>query len=443
MAGRVKYYYKMFTGEKMLKKKSIATALSVLMFLSMPAAFAESTAVTLAESIDWALQNNEQIKAADSGAEAAKWDLAKAKGASALSLNYSHTAAKIGGAYWQVFMVPDDPSSYFINTVAASVPLYSGGRIEHTIAQAKTGWQISELQVQTVRQQIRYQVTQAYYMILACRNLQQAKQEAVQQLQEHLKIVEQQFAVGTVAKADILRSEVALADAQQDLVTAANNTSLAISSFNKIVGRPIKDDVQIEEDMAYVPENYELDSCVEYALFHRPDRLAAQKGIDQAKDSIAIANSGKKPKLSFDALYATYDTKINEFDMKQWQVGLTASINIFDGNITAANVKVAKAKLEQAKHQENDNETSVEFEVQQAFLNMKKAESNIKTNQVAVAKAKEDFTLATARYEVNLGTNLDVVDAQVAMTNVKTAYIESLYDYNVSKAALEKAMGKE
>ena len=427
----------------MLKKKSMMMVVSSMLLLFMPAAFAESSAVTLAESLEWALQNNEQIRSAASGAEAAKWELAKARGASSFSVDYTHTAAKIGGAYWQVFMVPDDPSSYFINSFSATIPLYSGGRIEHTIAQAKTGMQISELQVQNMKQQIRYQVTQAYYMILACRNMQQAKQEAVDQLLEHLKTVEQQFAVGTVAKADILRSEVALADAQQELVTAENNTKLAIASFNKIVGRPIKDDIQIEEDMTYVPESYDLDACMKYALLHRPDRLVAQKGIEQAEDGIAIANSGKKPNLSFSASYATYDTKINAFDTKQWQVGLTASINIFDGNITAANVNVAKAKLEQAKHQENDNESSVEFDVQQAFLNMKKAESNIKTNKVAVDKAKEDFMLAGARYGVNLGTNLDVVDAQVAMTNSKTAYIESMYDYNVSKAALEKAMGKE
>ena len=74
---------------------------------------------------------------------------------------------------------------------------------------------------------------------------------------------------------------------------------------------------------------------------------------------------------------------------------------------------------------------------------MKKAESNIGTNQVAVEKGAEDFKLASARYGVNLGTNLDVVDAQMALTTARTAYIDSLYDYNVSKAALENAMGLE
>ena len=263
------------------------------------------------------------------------------------------------------------------------------------------------------------------------------------ELEGHLQNVQQQFSVGMVARADILRSEVALADARQGLVTAANNTKLAEASFNKILGRPIPEPVKLAAGMEYVPENYELENCVEYALAHRPDQVAAQKTVQQAGESIEIASAGKKPNLSFDASYTTYDTKVDEFDTKQWIVGLTASLNVFDGNVTSSQINAAKARRAQAEHQEKDGGAAVEFEVRQAYLNMKKAESNIGTNKVAVEKAREDFSLATARYGANLGTNLDVVDAQVSLTNARTAYIESLYDYNVSRAGLEKAMGKE
>lgn len=406
-------------------------------------ASAAENSLTLEKSIALAMQNNDQIKAAGSNAEAAKWDLAKAKGAHSLFMNFSNTSAKIGGEYWQVFHVDDDPSSYFINTFSASLPLYTGGRIEHTIEQAKLGSTISDLQLKNTRQQIRYQVTQAYYMILACQNMQQAKADAVVQLKEHLHNVQLQLAVGSVAKTDVLRSEVALADAQQSLVTAENNTKVAIASFNKIVGRPIQDATEIAADMSCAPETYQLDECVEYALQHHSNRIASQKMVDQANEGVQIAKAGKRMNVSFDTSYATYDTKVDEFDTKQWMVGVTASMNIFDGNVTSAQVNSAKAKLEQVKHQANDTETTVEFDVQQAYLNMKKAESNIDTNKVAVDKANEDFKLASARYSVNLGTNLDVVDAQVALTTAKTAYINSLYDYNVSKAALERAMGLE
>ena len=184
--------------------------------------------------------------------------------------------------------------------------------------------------------------------------MQQVKTEAVAQLKEHLRNVQTQFSVGSVAKADVLRSEVALANAEQALVTAENNTKVAMASFNKLVGRPLQSTVVIADAMSYSPVSYQLEQCIDYALQHRPRRLAAEKAVAQAEQGIAIAQAGKKPSVSFDASYTTYDTRASEFDTKQWSVGVMASINLLDGNVTAAQVKTAQARSKQAKYQEKD-----------------------------------------------------------------------------------------
>jgi outer membrane protein TolC len=429
----------------MFNKKTYVAGLILAAFIvvTSSAFAADNLGLTLDESINLALKNNEQIKAAASGMEVAQWNLEKAKGAKNISVDLSHTDAKIGGEYWQIYHIYDSPSNYFINSLSASLPLYTGGRIENTIKQAKLGSEISELQLQSTKQEIKYQVTQSYYNILACQNFQQVKEEAVKQLLGHLKNVEVQYTVGTVTKADVLRSEVELANAKQGLVTAKNNTKLAMSLFNKIVGLPIRQEIDIKDALKYEQYNYNLDDCISYSLQHRPDQIVSQKVVKQAEAGVKAAEAGKRLNVSMDASYNTYDTKIDEFNTTQWMAGVTAHLNIFDGNVTNAGIKASKGLLEQSKHQASDITAAVELSVQQAYLNMVKAESNITTNKVAVDKATEDFALAQARYSVNLGTNLDVVDAQVALTSAKTAYIESLYDYNVSKAALDKAMGKE
>jgi len=426
----------------MLKNKTYITASMLLSFMtiSIPA-FAEN-ALTLEESVNLALKNNEQIQAAASGAEAAKWNLVKAKGEKNISVNLSHTSSEVGGKYWNVFYLYDLPSKYFMNSVSASMPLYTGGRIESTIEKAKIGTQISELELNNIKQEIKYQTTKDYYGILACRSFQQVREEAVKQLSQHLKNVEIQYAVGTVTKADVLRSEVELVNAKQALIIAENNTKKAISAFNQVVGLPIQKSTEIKDGLIYETNDYKLEDCMAYAFSHRPDEIAAQKVVKQAKLSIKAAESNKKLNVSFNALYGTYDTKFDQFDTKQWMVGVTANINVFDGNITRSSVKAAESLLEQAKHQANNTHNAVELSVQNAYLDMKKAESNILTTKTAVDKSKEDFSLAQARYGVNLGTNLDVMDAQVAFAQARSNYIQSLYDYNVSRAALERAIGK-
>ena len=88
-----------------------------------------------------------------------------------------------------------------------------------------------------------------------------------------------------------------------------------------------------------------------------------------------------------------------------------------------------------------DTVNSVELEVRSNYLGLREAEKRISTTQVAVAKAEEDFHIAQVRYMAGVGTNLDVIDAQVALTEAKTNFVNALYDYNTSKIALETSMG--
>ena len=274
-----------------------------------------------------------------------------------------------------------------------------------------------------------------------CKNIQKVREDAISELEEHLQNVQDQFYVGSVARVDVLRSEVALANAKQNLVTAQNNLRIAQSIFNKVVGLDIMEKTQTADELGYEPKHYDLAQCVEYALQHQPEVFIAEKSVSLAATGQKIAAASYKPEIAATATYATYDTKINEFNTKEWLVGINVKFNIFDNQVTHDQIKAADANIEAAEHQKNDTISTVELAVQQAYLNMTRAESNIETNRVAVEKAKEDFKLAGLRYKVDLANNVEVMDAQVALTTAKTAYEQSLYDYNLSKAELEKAMG--
>ena len=116
-------------------------------------------------------------------------------------------------------------------------------------------------------------------------------------------------------------------------------------------------------------------------------------------------------------------------------------MNIFDSGVTLSKVHAAEEKLLQAEETYRDTVNSVELEVRSNYLGLREAEKRISTTQVAVAKAEEDFHIAQVRYMAGVGTNLDVIDAQVALTEAKTNFVNALYNYNTSKIALETSMG--
>ena len=92
-------------------------------------------------------------------------------------------------------------------------------------------------------------------------------------------------------------------------------------------------------------------------------------------------------------------------------------------------------------HQAKQTKDDIELEVRQDYLSLRNAEKRIATTQVTVDQALENYHIAQVRYASGVGTNLDVMDAESALTLAKTNNVQALYDYNTSKAQLDKAMG--
>lgn len=417
------------------KKRLTAMILGGLLAISSATAFADAVDLTLEESIDLALNNNQNIKISQADNESAKWALKEAQGAKNFSIDFSHTDARIGDRSKNVI------GDNFGTTLKATLPLYSGGKIESSINKAKIGAEVGELNLENTRQQIKLDATKGYFNILQAEKLVQVAEESVSKLEGHLKNVSAQYAVGTVAKSDVLRSEVELADAQQSLIKANNAYDLSLSSFNNIVGLPLETVVNIREEMKYAEYDLTLDDSIQYAMIHRPDGIAAQKAINAAEESVDIAKAGQRPTVGLVAQNAWEDDKFPGDEKGNWSVGLSTEWNVFDGNVTRSQIKQAEYALLKTTEQSKQVRDTIQLEVRQAYLNMKEAEKRIQTSSVAVDKAQEDFKIAQVRYSAGVGTNLDVIDTRVALTQAQTNYIQSLYDYNTSKASLDKAMG--
>lgn len=417
----------------MKKMRAVLAALAACGILSAGTVMAAPVDLTLNDSVNLALENNPQVKIAmlnEMRAEASL-DEAEANRGLTLGYNYSMIRAKHEGS----------ASNDFSNSLAISLPLYTGGRLENAIDAAEIALESAKLGVDDARQQLRLDTTNSYYNILQAQNQVTIYQQTVESLEEHLRNVKAQYHVGTVAKSDVLRSEVELADAQQGLIKAENARELSVSSFNNVVGLPLDTDVRVTEELGYEKYDLVLADCIAYALEHRADGKQAQLAIDAAEEYKSIAKSGYRPSITASASNGWSDTEFPGTDNESWQIGAKMSWNIFDMGATKAQVRQADAELMSAKEMARQKLDAIQLEVRMAYLDVQEAEKRIHTSQVSVDKAEEDFKIARVRYRAGVGTNLDVMDAQVALTTAKMNYVQSLYDYNTSKAELDRAMG--
>ena len=286
------------------------------------------------------------------------------------------------------------------------------------------------------------------------------RQESVDRLQAHLDNVIAQYNVGIVARADVLRSEVELANAKQDYITASNEYDVAEATLNNIIGTPLNTTLKLKDSLQYVPYDNDMAYCLAYSEQHRPELKQAEYGVDAAEAALVVARSGHMPKVYASASNSWASESWPGDDNEEWQVGVTASMNIFDSGVTWSKIHAAQEALVQAKESQRQIKDNVELEVRTDYLSMREAEKRITTaqvavasaeedyhiavvryQQVAVASAEEDYHIAVVRYQAGVGTNIDVMDAQEALTQAKTNYYQALYNYNTSKAALNTSMG--
>jgi len=419
-------------------KKRLALALSAgFLVLHTSAVMAAPVELSLNDSIMMALQNNPTIKIADADRKSAELgiDVAKVYKVPSFSLTHSdnrYKAYSSGNSYI---------TNYSSNEIAMNLPLYTGGKAEAELKKAKLGLKSADLGVEKSKQQIQLDATTSYFTILQTINAMKVSEESVDMMVAHLKNVQAQYGVGVVAKSDVLRSEVELASYEQKKIIAYNNYALAVSKFNNVVGLPLETEIKVNEELQHTKYELPLEDSIKYAMVNRPEALQADYAIEVAKQSVTSAQSDNLPHLSVGAKTGWSDDKFPGNDNNTWSVGVSATWNAFDSGVTNAKVKQSNSAVVKATEQAKQTKDAIQLEVRQAYLNMNEADKRIGTTQVAVEKAEEDFKISGVRYSAGVGTNIDVIDAQVALTQAKNNYIQAMYDYNTSKANLVKAMG--
>lgn len=441
----------MFSYKKAKNVLALTAALSVLCSQSV---FAATLELDLEETIQRALLTNPSVKIAEYNRKAAKADYSAAKSARGISISLSHDSGRGGYADNRSYVITDNMGHQIprydksignshSNSITASLPIFTGGELQGQIGQAKANYRSMLSAEEQAYNEMKETATTGYFNMLNATNMKALRQESVDRLQAHLDNVIAQYNVGIVARADVLRSEVELANAQQNYITASNEYDVAEATLNNIIGTPLGTTLLLKDRLQYEPYENDMAYCLAYSEQHRPELKQAEYAIDSAEAALVVARSGHMPKVYANASnnWGGNGSDWPGDDDEKWSVGVTASMNVFDSGVTWSKIHAAQENLAKAKESQRQIKDNVELEVRTDYLNLREAEKRITTTQVAVASAEEDYHIAVVRYQAGVGTNIDVMDAQEALTQAKTNYYQALYNYNTSKAALNTSMG--
>jgi outer membrane protein len=328
-------------------------------------------------------------------------------------------------------------------------PLFTGFRLSSLKGAAENYNQAAIEDVSKTKNDVALSVYSAYLNYYKAEQIKALLRESMKSAGQHITDTKNFMDNGLATKNDLLKFEVQESNIKLSLIEANNNIDLAKSMLNKSLGLPLSENTEIEK-IEIVPEAFteDLNSLVKEALDNRSEIKSVKYTLDAGRENIRASRSAFFPSvyLSGNYTYANpnsrYQPPLEQFK-GTWDVGITLSWDIWNWGGTSSQVVQAEQNLYQSKTQLDQLKENIELEVNRNYLSLKYAKDKLDVTQKAIEQADENLRTFKDKYEVQLATSTDIIDAENSLLQAKTNYTNSLIDYKLAKVKLEKSVGRK
>lgn len=344
----------------------------------------------------------------------------------------------------------DEASESYSSQASFNMTLYNFGKREGNVQAARETLNATKQDYATTTQDVVLAIKQAYYIYLGTQEVVRVRQETVRSRDLLVRQARGFYEVGTRARIDVARAEANLFSAQADLIAAENAVKIAWVTLRNAMGSPRLPEQPVAADSPEVELSMNLAGARNIAFDSRTELKSFEAQRKASDELIATARRGHLPDLLFDASYGRRHVSneqvngrtLNTFPLQPtWSVGLSFNIPIFDGFRTTNRVEETLHNYYNIKAQEEDRRQQIALEVEQSYLRVVELQERIKATDSAARAAKENLDLAQGRYQVGVGSIIEVTDAETLYTDAQTTYIRTIYDYKIADAQLARAMG--
>ena len=269
------------------------------------------------------------------------------------------------------------------------------------------------------------------------------------QTEQHITDTKNFLINGLATTSDLLKLEVQNSNAKLQQLEAENNIELARVSFNRILGLPLDSKTGISQDeVVFEKKIFELNSLTSEALNKRIELKSLDYKIRAASENISAVKSAYYPLISLisNYYYANPNLRIQppeDVFHGTWDVGVNLSWDVWNWGYTSAQVKQAEQTFVQGKVTYDQLKESIELEVNQNYLNTSYFEERISVSSKAVEQAKDNYKVTKEKYDVQLATSTDLVDAETSLFQTETNYTNAVVDYRISLVKLNRSIGKK
>jgi outer membrane protein len=327
--------------------------------------------------------------------------------------------------------------------------LWQGGRVFAAWSAARNYRSLTDATSRQAGYDLQAQVAQAFLRAWLARRLVTVAEQTLSLAEENFAVVDRKYQQGLVSEYDQLRAKVRVANLRPSVIESRNQRDLADSQLRKLIG--LDPEVQLElmesEPDSAAWEDNDLSELVALARTQRQDLAASGYEVNILKDNVRAAKADYWPTLKLNGSI-NWQIQTDDFGFpydertRSWRGMLTLSYPLFDGFRRNGTVGVAKVDLSKARLRRQDLEKSVYLEVEQARDNFIEATERLEAQEETVGQAQRGLEIANVRYESGVGTQLEVLDAQLELTTARINAETARHDRLVARALWRRAMGE-
>ena len=330
--------------------------------------------------------------------------------------------------------------------------IYEGGRMLSAARSARLIREQAFLVFQSTVADTLLDVANAYDDALRRAKQVEVREQQVKFLTEYLGDTQKRFGAGMLPEFDVIRQEVEVANGTAQLVQAQGDYRVGKQKLVEILGYDlptnITDNLPLNLTTALVarPYPHNLAAALTMALANRTEIAALEKEERLRDEAIITAQAGTKPSVQAFAGYqvtSRVETRNAGDNVNGAFGGVQVSWPIFDGFLTKGRVVEAKALRGKTAEAKAETTRVVELQVRSAWSDLQTAQSVLSAQSENIKKAVRSLELATDRYKVGAGTQIDVLNAQTALTEARGSYVDGLRNYSVARATLIRATGAD
>ena len=437
-------------------KKSLFMMLLILWIAPAKAQF------TISECVKTALANNPGLKVAESETKIVTEDVHQAWSSLLPSLDFS-------GSYRRQSVVPElDMSSIKIPFGGQEITPFEGGAfqlgmldnydVKLTLSQPiftgfrlSNRWKVSKAVTSTKTEELMknrsdliYKVETAYTNILKAQKFLQIAQSAKQQVQAHLKDVENFVTQGMAKKDERLKVQVKLSESELTVIQAENAIKMTKVALENLIGQKLPSDATLAPMEVQDVLSPEISSSIQMAFSDRAELRSLNYAKEAGRVSIKIAEGGMYPSL---AAFGTlgYGKPGLDFIKREWMdywlVGIGAEWNLWSWGKTKSQVQQAKLKVNAITETERQVRNAIELDVTQACLLLEETNKRLQLTSVMEDQALESYRVTENSYKQGLATHTEFFDAQSELTRAQLQKVQAEIDAALAKANWLRSVG--